>query len=103
VDTTAEALVRTGYDNEGFLVFILDGFGFGFLEDGVRGFAIAARFTHSALGASQLGRGDDFHRLGDFLDVFDGFETLFDLPEGGIVGGVGSHGPARKFMVSGYS
>ena len=38
--------------------------------------------------ASKLRRGDDFHGLGDLLDVADGLETALDLTESGIVGGL---------------
>lgn len=91
--TSTQPFVGAGYDDESFLVFAFEGFGFGFVEDGVGGFTVAARFIHSTLGAGELGGGDNLHCFGDFLDVFDGFQALFDFTEGGIAGGVGSHRP----------
>lgn len=100
MDTTAEALVGTDYDDESFLVVTIDGLGFRFLEDCVGGLAIAAGLGHGALSPGELGGGNDLHRFGDLLNVLDGFETLLDFAEGGIVRGVGSHGPVSRSMVS---
>jgi len=41
------------------------------------------------LGAGELGRGDNLHRLCDFFNVADRLETAFDFTESGIVGRVG--------------
>lgn len=99
VNTSAEALIRAGDHDEGFLVFALDGLGLGLVEDGVGCLAVGAGFGHVALGPGEFGGGDDFHSFGDFFDVADGFEAAFDFAEGGIGGAVGHHRP-RKYKIS---
>lgn len=92
----AEAFVGAADDEQDFLVLAFEGFGLGFVEDGLGGLAVGAGLGHGALGFGEFGRGDDFHGFGDFLDVFDGFEAAFDFAEGGIVGGLeGGDGRGR--------
>lgn len=79
VDATAETLVGAADDVEGLLALGLEGLGLGILEDLVVGLAVAPRRIHGALGAGQLGGGDDLHGVGDLLDVLDGLETALDL------------------------
>ncbi len=100
MDTTAETLVGTDYNNETLLVFILEGFGFRFFEDCIGCFAVAAGLGHGALSPGKLGGGNDLHGFGDLLDVLDGFEPLLDFAKSGIVGGLGSHGSVSGFIVS---
>lgn len=86
MNTAAKTLVGAGHNNKGFLFLPLVGFGLGFLEDGVGSLAVGSRLSHRSLGLIELGRGNDFHRFGDFLDVANGFETAFDFSERCIVG-----------------
>lgn len=96
VDTAAQALVGGADDDERLFGAVLGvGVGLGLLEDGVGGLAVGAGFGHGALGAGEFGGGDDFHRLGDLFDVADGFETAFDLSEGGIGGGGDEDGSVK--------
>ena len=88
MDPAAQPFIGGAHHDEGFLGAVLGvGFGLGVLEDRVGGLAVGAGFGHGALGAGEFGGGDDFHRLGDFFDVADGFEAAFDLAEGGVGGG----------------
>ena len=86
VDTTAETLVGAGNNEQSLLV--LEGLGFGTLEDLVGGLSVGARFIHSSLGTGETGRGDDLHGVGDLLDVLDGLQTALDFTESSEVGGI---------------
>ena len=92
VDTTAEALVGAADDVEGLLALGLEGLRLGVLEDLAVGLAVLPGGLHGALGAGQLGGGDDLHGVGDLLDVLDGLETVIDLAQGGVGGGIGVGG-----------
>ena len=87
MDTTAETFVGTGDHDKSFLVLRVLRFRLGLFEHGIRCLAIRSRLAHGSLGFTEFGGRDDFHRLGDFLDVADGFKAAFDFSEGGIVGG----------------
>ncbi|KAI7165222.1 ATP synthase F1 gamma [Hortaea werneckii] len=86
VDTTAETLVRAADDQQLLLVLALHSLGLRLIVDSVRRLTVGAGLVHGPLGAGELGRGHDLHRLGDLLDVADGLQTALDLTEGGIVG-----------------
>lgn len=70
MDTAAQALVGGADDEEGLLV-ALEGLGLGLFEDLVGRLPVDAGLVHGALGARELGRGHDLHRLGDLFDVLD--------------------------------
>lgn len=93
VDTTAETLVGAGNDEQSLL--ILEGLGFGLLEKSVGGLTVGTGVGHGLLSASQTGRGNDLHSVGDLLDVLDGLETAFDFTQGRKVGGIGGRGASR--------
>lgn len=92
VNTAAETLVGGADDQQGLLVGALEGLGLGLGEDLVRSGTVDLGVGHGALGAGQLGGGDNLHGLGDLLDVADGLETGLNLTEGGIAGGGGGDG-----------
>ena len=97
MNPAAQAFVGRTDDDEGFLGAVLGvGFRLGVLEDGVGGLAVGAGFGHGALGAGELGRSDDLHRLGDFFDVADRFEAALDLAEGGVGGGGDEDGSGKR-------
>lgn len=97
MNPAAQAFIGGTDDDEGFLGAVLGvGFGLSVLEDGVGGLAVGAGFGHGALGAGELGGGDDFHRLGDFFDVADRFEAAFDFAEGGVGGGGDEDGSVKR-------
>jgi len=83
VDTTAKALVGAADNDELLFALTLERLGLGGLEDLVAGLAVLARVLHGALGAVELGRGDDLHGVGDLLDVANRLETALDFTEGG--------------------
>lgn len=90
--TTAKALVGRADYQEGLLLLALEGLGLGLGVDLLGGLAVVLGVGHGALGAGQLGRGDNLHGLGDLLNVSDGLETALDFTEGreasdGIWGG----------------
>lgn len=74
VNTTAEALVGRGDDEQSLLV--VQRLGLGVVEDGLGGLTVGAGLGHHALGTGELGRGDNLHRLGNLFDVADGLEAL---------------------------
>ncbi|KAJ8611823.1 hypothetical protein MRB53_037736 [Persea americana] len=86
VDTTAKTLVGARDDEQRLLVLCLDRLGLGLLEHGVGGLSIGAGLVHGSLGASEFGRGDNLHRLGDLLDVADGLEAALNFTQGSEVG-----------------
>lgn len=55
---------------------------------------------HCALSTGELGGGDDLHGFRDLLDILDGFQALFDLAEGGIIGGIGDRWPMMKLSAN---
>ena len=73
MDTTTKTFVGAGNYDKCFLVLVLEGFGFSFLEDGVGRLTVCSGFRHCTLSSCHFGRGDDFHSLCDFLNVFDRF------------------------------
>ncbi len=85
--TTAEALVGAADDDQALLALALERLGLGRLEHLVAGLAVLARVGHGALGARQLGRGDDLHGVGDLLDVANRLEAALDLTQRGEGGG----------------
>lgn len=87
VNTTTKALVRRADNQQSLLVLALEGLGLGLGEDFVGGLAVVLGLGHGALGAGQLGRGDNLHGFGDLLDVADGLETALDFTEGREAGG----------------
>lgn len=93
VDTTTETLVGAG-DNEQSLL-VLEGLGFGVLENGVGGLTVDTRLVHSLLGASKTGRGNDLHGVCDLLDVLDRLQTALDFTQSREVGGVGGCSASR--------
>ena len=99
VNTTAETLVG-GADDEQRLLLALGSLGLRSLVDLVRGLTVRAGLGHGLLGAGELRRGDDLHRLGDLLDVLDGLQAALDLAKGGIAGGAGGVGNDPKCTVS---
>ena len=100
MDTPTKALIGAADDEKRLFALLFYPFGLGFLKYGVRGLAVAARLGHGALGTGELGGGDDFHGFGDLFDVPNGFETAFDLAEGGVGGGIGSEGAIQlRFSV----
>lgn len=55
------------------------------------------------MGAGELGGCDNFHRLGDLLDVANRLQTALDLAEGGVgsrIGGIEGSGPAITTVYS---
>ena len=99
VNTTAETLVGAADDVEGLLALGLQGLGLGGIVDLVGRLAVADGVAHGALGAGQLGGGDNLHGLGDLLDVANRLETALDLTEGGVGGSVAG-GAAWREQVS---
>lgn len=87
VNTTAETLVGRADDEQNLLVLALEGLGLSLGEDLAGGLAVVLGLSHGALGAGQLGRGDNLHGLGDLLDVANGLETALDFTEGREAGG----------------
>lgn len=71
MDTTTKTFVGAGNYDKCFLILVLEGFGFSFLEDGVGRLTVCSRFRHCTLSSSEFGGGDNFHSLCDFLNVFD--------------------------------
>lgn len=94
VDTTAETLVRAGNNDQGLLV--LEGLGFGVLEDGVGGATVDTRVVHGLLGPSKTSRSNNLHGVGDLLDVLNGLETTLDFTQSREVGGVGGRSASRN-------
>jgi hypothetical protein len=43
---------------------------------------ILSGLGHCALGTGELSGSDDFHRVGDLLDVADGLQSVLNLAEG---------------------
>jgi hypothetical protein len=98
VDTTAKTLVGAGNDEQGLLV--LEGLGFGVLEDLVGRLTVDTRVVHSLLGAGKTGRGNDLHRVGDLLDVLDGLQTALNFTQSREVGGVGGRSASKNISIS---
>ena len=73
MDTTTKTFVRAGDYDECFLVLVLEWLGLSFLEDGVGRLTVCPGLRHCTLSSSEFGRGDNFHSLRDFLNVFDRF------------------------------
>lgn len=96
VNAAAEALVGGADNQQGLLVGALEGLGLSLVEDLVGGGAVDLGVGHGALGAGQLGGGDDLHGLCDLLDVADGLEAGLDLAQGGIAGGGGRDGAVGR-------
>lgn len=93
MDAAAEALVGGADDKQGLALGGLEGLGLGLVEDLIGGLAVGLGVGHGALGAGQLGGGDDLHGVGDLLDVADGLEAALDLAEGREAsGGMGRGG-----------
>ena len=86
MDTTAETLVGAADNEQRLLALALHRLRLGLLENSVGRLAIGARLGHGALRAGELGGGDDFHGLGDLLNVADGLQAAFDFAEGGVLG-----------------
>lgn len=93
MDTTAETLVGAGNDEKSLLV--LDGLRLSLLEDRVRGLTVGTRIGHGLLGASETCRGNDFHGVGDLLNVLNGLETTLNLTQSREVGGIGRCGTLK--------
>lgn len=91
MNTTAETFVGASDNIEGLGVF--KWLGFRILENGVGCLAIGPRYGHGPLSLVETSRGDDFHGLGDLLDILDGLQTTLDLTKGGEVGGIGGGRP----------
>lgn len=87
VDTTTEALVGGADDEQGLLALGLEGLGLGLVEDLLGDLTVRLGLGHGALGAGELGGGDDLHGLGDLLNVADGLEAALDFSESRIAGG----------------
>lgn len=87
VDTTAETFVGAGNDEQSLLV--LEGLGFGILENLVGSLTVDSRLLHSSLGTVETGGGDNLHGVGDLLDVLDGLQAALNFTESGEVGGIG--------------
>lgn len=98
VDTTAKTLVGASNDEQGLLV--LEGLGFGVLEDLVGRLTVNTRVIHSLLGAGKAGRGNDLHRIGDLLNVLDGLQTALDFTQSREVGGVGGRSASKNISIS---
>lgn len=81
MDTTAEAFVGAGNNNQGLLAFTFEGLGLGVFEHGVGGLSILPGVGHCTLGTGKLGGSDDFHRVRDLLDVADGLQSVLNLAE----------------------
>lgn len=88
MDTTAKSLVGAADNDQRSLALALNGLGLGALEDSVGSLTVLAGLVHGLLRAGELGRGDDFHGLGDLLNVLDGLEAALDLAKGGVAGGI---------------
>lgn len=98
VDTAAKTLVGASNDEQGLLV--LEGLGFGVLEDLVGGLTVDTGVVHSLLGAGKTSRRNDLHRVGDLLDVLDGLQTALDFTQSREVGGVMGRSASKKISIS---
>lgn len=96
VDTTTEALIGGANDDERLLLLDV-GYGrLGGLEDLIGSLAVLAGLSHGALSAAELGRGNNLHGTGDFLDVANRLATVVDFSKrrvGGSSIGADSGGP----------
>lgn len=99
VDTTTETLVGRADDQES-LALSLEGLGLSLVEDLLGSLSVGAGRSHGALGAGELGRGDNLHGLGDLLDVANRLETTLNFTKSGEVGGIGSLGPTEAQRIS---
>ena len=70
MDTTTKTFVGAGNYDECFLILVLEGFGFSFLEDGIGRLTVCSGFRHCTLSSCEFGRSDNLHSLCDFLNVF---------------------------------
>jgi hypothetical protein len=86
VNTAAETLVGAADDDELLLALGLGGLRLGRRVHLVASLAVLARLGHAALGACELGRGHNLHRLGDLLDVANRLEAALNFTEGREVG-----------------
>lgn len=90
MDTAAKTLVRAADHDQCLLTLALDRLGLGLFENGVGSQAVRSCVAHGLLSAGQLCGSDNFHRLGDFLDVANRLELSLNLAQGGIGGSIGS-------------
>ena len=96
MDTATKTFVGAANYDECFLVLVLEGFGFSFLEDGVGRLTVCSGLRHCLLSSGEFGGGNNFHSFRDFLNIFDRFQALLDFSESCIVGSVGAHGPGTS-------
>jgi hypothetical protein len=81
VDTTTEALIRAGNNDQCFLVISLQWLRLGLLEHGIGCLAVLSRFMHRTLGPREFRGSHNFHSIRDFFDVTNRLESILNLPE----------------------
>lgn len=86
MDAAAKTFIGAADNQQRLLALALHRLGFRLLKDLVVGGTVRSGLLHCALGLGELGGSDDFHRLGDLLDVLDRLEATLDLTERGEVG-----------------
>lgn len=88
VDTTTETFIGAADDEQLLLALGLQRLGLRLFEDGVRGLAVSAGIGHRSLGAGELGRSHNLHRLGDLFDVLNRLQAALDFTKGRISRGI---------------
>jgi hypothetical protein len=81
VDTTTEALVRAGNNDQCLLVISLQWLRLGLLEYGIGCLAVLSRFMHRTLGPREFRGSHNLHGIRDLFDVTNRLESVLNLPE----------------------
>jgi hypothetical protein len=88
VNAAAKALVGAADDVENLLALALQSLRLGRLEHLVGRVAVLVRIVHCSLGAGELGRGHNLHRVGDLLDVADRLQAALDLAQSSVASSI---------------
>ena len=71
--TAAKTFVGAAHYDKCFLVLVVEGLGFSFLEDGIGRLTVFSGVRHCLLSSGEFSGGNNFHSFRDFLDIFDRF------------------------------